>query len=375
MLPSANIAYDFATNACAATWFSRAGQLPCPGTDGDAKGLCSRSAIPNWKLEQPILGPASSPSRRTFRMDIFKVSSRPSECKMETVSDRSLTVKAARQIVMYAFRLDYQTGTDPIRTLFGVPSLGERYEGQYFSSGCRLKCLAGKDVKFILTVLAAGTAVGDRALWVGPIIYRAGASYVTPVATTAVPTTLTTTPTTPIATTAVPTTPTTPVATTAVPPTTAVATTRLRQLRLHFKTQNIISNLHFPRVQSLTAKQIIWHASLFPLLRAERTCLRSTCRSMWKKTRVHVRARRWMEPLRQQKTSRLTTFRLSKRPVRVRPRATVMIGLLIQQRTTIPVSVWRSSCIRLTLGIMQPNPRCSIHERVRSDRDDHGYLQ
>jgi hypothetical protein len=31
-------------------------------------------------------------------------------------------------------------------------------------------------VKFILTVLSAGTATGDRALWVGPIIYRAGSS-------------------------------------------------------------------------------------------------------------------------------------------------------------------------------------------------------
>ncbi|HEX9385116.1 MAG TPA: NBR1-Ig-like domain-containing protein, partial [Anaerolineales bacterium] len=34
--PGSNIAYDFATNACSATWFSLAGQLTCPGTDGDA---------------------------------------------------------------------------------------------------------------------------------------------------------------------------------------------------------------------------------------------------------------------------------------------------------------------------------------------------
>ncbi|HEX5810050.1 MAG TPA: hypothetical protein VFY25_15385, partial [Anaerolineales bacterium] len=39
-----------------------------------------------------------------------------------------------------------------------------------------LSPLAGKDVKFILTVLTAGSAQQDRALWVGPHIYRAGAS-------------------------------------------------------------------------------------------------------------------------------------------------------------------------------------------------------
>ena len=32
--------------------------------------------------------------------------------------------------------------------------------------------LAEKDVKFILTVLSAGSAIGDRMLWVGPIIVR-----------------------------------------------------------------------------------------------------------------------------------------------------------------------------------------------------------
>jgi hypothetical protein len=112
-----------------------------------------------------------------------------------------------------SFSLDYQTGNDPIKSVGRPFPFGERYEKRFFEADVDLSFLAGKDVKFILTVRAAGTAVGDRALWVGPIIYRAGASYVTPVATTAVPTT----PTTPVATTAVP--------TTAVPPTTAVATT------------------------------------------------------------------------------------------------------------------------------------------------------
>jgi len=76
------------------------------------------------------------------------------------------------------FELNYQTGSDPIKTFWG-PFL-ERYEGNFYDLrengqlGIDLTPLAGKDVKFILTVRAAGTASGDRALWVGPYIYRAG---------------------------------------------------------------------------------------------------------------------------------------------------------------------------------------------------------
>jgi Ig-like domain from next to BRCA1 gene len=203
--PAPNIAYDFATNACAATWFSGAGQLPCPGTDGDAKGFVLK--VSNPKLETGATD--TRPGLITFPQNIqngyiqgffppFKVQS----------GDRFRSIincEAGATSCYVAFRLDYQTGTDPIKTFFG-PFL-ERYEGQYYSVDVDLSSLAGKDVKFILTVLAAGTATGDRALWVGPIIYRTGASPANPAATTAVPTT-----------------PTTPVATTAVP-TTAVATT------------------------------------------------------------------------------------------------------------------------------------------------------
>jgi hypothetical protein len=73
-----------------------------------------------------------------------------------------------------AFRLEYQTGNDPIKIYWG-PFL-ERYEGLFYTVDVDLSPLAGKDVKFILTVLAAGTAAGDRALWVGPHIFRPGST-------------------------------------------------------------------------------------------------------------------------------------------------------------------------------------------------------
>ncbi len=192
--PGANTAYDFGTNACTGTWYSGAGQLPCPGTDGDAKGFVLK--VSNPKLETGATD--NRPGIVTFPQNIqngyiqgffppFRVQS----------GDRFRSIincQAGSTNCYVAFRLDYQTGTDPIKTFWG-PFL-ERYEGQYFSVDVDLTPLAGKDVKFILTVLSAGVATGDRALWVGPIIFRAGAtqptSTATPTATsTPVPTTVT----------------------------------------------------------------------------------------------------------------------------------------------------------------------------------------
>src|SRR6185503_321884 len=77
------------------------------------------------------------------------------------------------------FRLDYQTGTDSIKVFWG-PFL-ERYDGRLYSVDLNLSSLAGKDVKFILTVLSAGSAAGDRAMWVGPMISRSNAIATSPV--------------------------------------------------------------------------------------------------------------------------------------------------------------------------------------------------
>ena len=166
---TAGTALDF-SNACAGTWFSGAGQLPCPGTDGDAKGFVLK--VTNPKLESGATD--SRPGILTFPQNIqngyiqgfyppFKVQS----------GDRFQSIigcEGGATNCYVAFRLDYQTGTDPIKTFWG-PFL-ERYEGQNYSVDVDLNALAGKDVKFILTVLAAGPATGDRAMWIAPRVYR-----------------------------------------------------------------------------------------------------------------------------------------------------------------------------------------------------------
>ncbi len=179
--PSANVAYDFAANACATgtSWSSGAGTLSCPGTDGDAKGFVLK--VSNPKLENGVTD--SRPGILTFPQNVqdgyikgsfpaFKVQS----------GDRFRSViscEGGATNCYVTFRVEYQIGNDPVRVL--VPRrLVERYEGLFNTIDQDLSSLAGKDVKFIFTVLATGTAAGDRALWVGPHIYRPGSSSALP---------------------------------------------------------------------------------------------------------------------------------------------------------------------------------------------------
>ncbi len=175
--PVAGTAYDFAANACNGIWFSNEGQLPCPGTDGDAKGFVLK--VTNPKLEtgatdtRPTILVFPSPPKAP---DDGKIQGFFPAFKVQSGDRFRSTINCAYGATncYVAFRLDYQTGTDPIKTFWG-PFL-ERYEGGVYNVDIDLSSLAGKDVKFILTVLSAGSTAGDRAMWVGPYIYRAGAS-------------------------------------------------------------------------------------------------------------------------------------------------------------------------------------------------------
>jgi hypothetical protein len=171
--PVAGNAYDFAVNACKGTWVSGSGTLPCPGTNGDAKGFVL--TVTNPKLETGVTD--TRPGILTFPQNVqngyiqgffpaFPVKS----------GDRfrsTINCESGATNCYVAFRLDYEEG-GAIKTFWG-PFL-ERYEGKFYNVDVDLTPLAGKDVKFVLTVLASGTASGDRALWVGPHIYRGGSS-------------------------------------------------------------------------------------------------------------------------------------------------------------------------------------------------------
>jgi Ig-like domain from next to BRCA1 gene len=189
--PVAGVMYDFAANACSGVWYSGVGQLPCPGTDGDAKGFVLKVASPQLEngTVDPRQGLVTYP-QNTFNGYIQGIF--PPYHVKPGDRFRSIVNCAYGATSCYVvFRLDYQTGTSPITTFWAFV---EKYEGQYYQADLDLSPLVGQDIKFILTVNATGSPVGDRALWVAPMIYNASS-----IAPTAAPTlvpTLTPTPAT-----------------------------------------------------------------------------------------------------------------------------------------------------------------------------------
>jgi fibronectin type 3 domain-containing protein len=168
---SSGAAYDFAANACSASWFSTAGNLPCPGTDGDPRGFV-------LKLDNPRLEDGSQDTgsglltnpRNIFNGDIH---GKYPEFHVQHGDRFQAKVNCDYHATgcYVTFRLDYQMGNGPIYTLW---AFREKYEGLYYRVNLDLDSLAGRDVKFILTVLATGPAGDDRAVWSNPQIVRLG---------------------------------------------------------------------------------------------------------------------------------------------------------------------------------------------------------
>lgn len=196
--PVAGVTYDFAANVCQGVWFSGAGQLPCPGTDGDSRGFVLKLQSPQLEngVVDPRLGLLVQPQNVTngYIHGIFP----PYRVKAGDRFRSIVNCAYGATSCYVVFYLDYQIGTGPITTYWAFV---EKYDGQYYQADLDLSPLVGQDVKFILKVFAAGSPSGDRAEWVAPVIYNSTAATLTPVPVTATPTsTGTTTPPTATAT-------------------------------------------------------------------------------------------------------------------------------------------------------------------------------
>lgn len=221
--PISGTSYDFVSNVCAAKWYSGSGELPCPGTDGDARGfvlITAPSRLENGTNDtRPGLLTFPQNVSNGYIQGIYPAYKVKSGDKFRTM----VNCEYGASNCYVVFRLDYSiAGSSSINTFWAFV---ERYEGQTYTADIDLSSLVGQDVKFILTVLSTGSAIGDRALWVAPIIYNASSSSAQPAPPATVTPSFTPTPTmiTPVVTTPAAT---TPAPTTAVPPTaTAVPTT------------------------------------------------------------------------------------------------------------------------------------------------------
>ncbi|RJP54683.1 MAG: hypothetical protein C4557_02640 [Anaerolineaceae bacterium] len=179
--------YDFVANVCAANWYSGAGQLPCPGADGDSKGfvlIANPSHLENGTTD-------SRTGLITFPQNINNgyIQGIYPTYKVKAGDKFRATIGCEHNATScyVVFRLDYSlSGTSSIQTFWAFV---EKYEGSIYNADIDLTPLAGKDVKFILTVLSTGSPTGDRALWTAPMIYNPASSppSATPTNTTEAP--------------------------------------------------------------------------------------------------------------------------------------------------------------------------------------------
>ncbi|HNN13503.1 MAG TPA: NBR1-Ig-like domain-containing protein [Anaerolineales bacterium] len=168
------VSYDFAANVCAATWYSGAGQLTCPGIDGDAKGfvlIANPSKLENGTNDSRT-GLVTYPQNITngYIQGIY-----PSY--LVKSGDRfraTVGCENGATSCYVVFRLDYSiSGSSSIQTFWAFV---EKYEGGVYNADIDISALAGQNVKFVLTTLSTGSPVGDRALWTAPMIYNASGS-------------------------------------------------------------------------------------------------------------------------------------------------------------------------------------------------------
>lgn len=161
--------FNFASEYCHADWRSEAGDLGCPGNTGGKKGYAIQVNDP--KLENGAtykgLGILTVPQRISngYLQGHYQAFSVREGDRFRAIINCQYQSSGCNVL----FRLDYKIGADPVKTFWQFP---EAYEGQYYTADLDLSSFAGKKVRFILTVLANGSADADKPMWVAPRIDR-----------------------------------------------------------------------------------------------------------------------------------------------------------------------------------------------------------
>jgi cell division septation protein DedD len=218
--PIAGTIYDFAANVCAATWFSGAGQQPCPGSDGNVNGfvlIANPSRLEDGTNDNRT-GLVTVPQQinNGYIQGIYPTYKVKNGDHFRSI----INCESGATSCYVVFKLEYViSGSSNVQTFWAFV---EKYEKQYYSADIDLTALVGQDVKFVLSVYSTGSPVGDRALWVAPIIYNSAS--VPPATATFTPTPTPTTSQTPAPTSTPTVTPTATTAPTATPTSTPTAT-------------------------------------------------------------------------------------------------------------------------------------------------------
>ena len=163
------VTYDFVENYCAAQWNTGSGIRPCPGAQDDVEGFVLKqdSPIPENGVPSTVPGLLVSPQKvhNGYIQGVYpSVAIQTGDRFQATIGCQSGHVSC-----YVTYRLDYRIDSGPIQTFW---SFREAYEGRTYQADLDLSPLAGKNVQFILTVLATSSPDGDHAYWIGPRVYR-----------------------------------------------------------------------------------------------------------------------------------------------------------------------------------------------------------
>jgi hypothetical protein len=165
--PVSGSGLDFTALYCQAEWTGNGKLLPCIGSDGSGDGFVLYLAKPALETgyidDEP--GLLTNPPRATDAVIRGKFPA-------YTVKDKDhfttlLTCENNAKNCNVRMQLDYQIDNGTIQTL---GYWNEAMDNNYTHVDVDLSSLAGKNVNFILTVLANGASDNDRAVWVAPKI-------------------------------------------------------------------------------------------------------------------------------------------------------------------------------------------------------------
>lgn len=165
------IVYDLAEHYCDAEWISGAGTIECPTESYDVSGsitLLDPPTMEEGRIENEaglwVIPEGISDGYLTGTFPAVKIQS----------GDRFRTVVSCLDgytACEVEFRLGYQIDDGDIKSL---GKWHEAYEGGYTEVNIDLTPLAGKEVKFILTIKAGEVFDQDSGLWLHPSIWGDG---------------------------------------------------------------------------------------------------------------------------------------------------------------------------------------------------------
>lgn len=171
--PGPGTILDFVSSACVASWASAVSWLPsCPGADQNEYGYVLQVRNSQYENGAWEVAPGLILSPQKI-YDGYVQGTYPEVAIQAGDRFQGIVGCAYGYSCYVTFELDYQVGNGPVTRFW---TWMEKNEGQNHQVDKDLSALAGKNVKFILKVLATGPATNDRALWSQPRIVRPGAA-------------------------------------------------------------------------------------------------------------------------------------------------------------------------------------------------------